>query len=344
MRGFGSDNHSGVHPRFLKAIAEANNDHAPSYGTDPLTEKAVAMFKDLLGPDADPYFVFNGTAANVLSLAAIVKPYNAVLVSDCAHLQNDECNAPERHLGAKLITVPAPDGKLRPEALAKYLVRRGDQHAGQVAAISITQSTEYGTVYALEEIRALGEFARRERLFFHMDGARLVNAAESLGCTFREMTTDCGVDVVSFGGTKNGLLFGEAVVFLRKGLASDFKYMRKQMMQLPSKTRYLSAQFLEFLGTDLWRENARHANQMARLLADGLKRSPYAEVTQETQANAVFVKFPKCLVAKLRETAFFYVWNEHTFECRLMTTWDTTRDDIERLLAALDRLGREHEA
>jgi len=341
MRGFGSDNHSGVHPRILRAIEAANVDHAPSYGTDPLTEKAAAMFKDLLGPEAEPYFVFNGTAANVLSLAALVKPHHAILVSACAHLANDECNAPERHLGGKLIPVPAADGKLRPETLREHLIRRGDQHAAQVAAISITQSTELGTVYTLDEIRALGEFARRERLFFHMDGARLVNAAESLGASFREMTTDCGVDVVSFGGTKNGLLFGEAVVFLRKGLNADFKYVRKQMMQLPSKTRYLSAQFLEFLGTDLWRDNARHANQMARLLAEGLRRSPHAEVTQETQANAVFVKFPKGFIAKLREAAFFYVWNERTFECRLMTTWDTTREDIERLLTALDRLGAE---
>lgn len=341
MRGFGSDNHSGVHPRILQAIEAANSGHAPSYGTDRLTEKALALFKDLLGPTAEPFFVFNGTAANVLSLSALLKPHHAVLVSESAHLQNDECNAPERHLGAKLISVPTPDGKLRPEELDRYLVRRGDQHAAQVHAVSITQSTELGTVYTLDEIRALGEFARRERLYFHMDGARLVNAAASLGCGFREMTTDCGVDVVSFGGTKNGLLFGEAVVFLRPGLSADFKYVRKQLMQLPSKTRFVSAQFLEFLGTDLWLKNARHANEMAKRLSEGLQQSPYAEVTQQTQANAVFVKLPKSLVARLREVAFFYVWNERSFECRLMTTWDTTPEDIDRFLEALNRLGRE---
>jgi len=339
MRGFGSDNHSGVHPRFLKAIERANIDHEPSYGTDSITEKTVQLFKELFGASAETYFVFNGTAANVLSLSAIVKPYGSVLVSDVAHILNDECNAPERQLGIKVIGIKTTNGKLRPEMLRAHLVRRGDQHRSQVQAISITQSTEVGTVYSLDEIRALGEFARAERLKFHVDGARLVNAAESLGVGFREMTTDCGVDVVSVGGTKNGLLFGEAVVFLRPGLTEDLRYVHKQLMQLPSKTRFLSAQFLEFLGTDLWHENARHANAMAKLLSDGLNRSPYAELTQETQANAVFVRFPKDLVAKLRETAFFYVWDELSFECRLMTTWDTKVDDIERLLAQLEHLG-----
>ena len=344
MRGFGSDNHSGVHPRFLLAIERANIDHAPSYGTDPITEKALVLFKELFGANAETYFVFNGTAANVLSLSAIVKPYGAVLVSDAAHLLNDECNAPERQLGIKVIGVTTPDGKLHPDLLRPHLIRRGDQHRSQVQAISITQSTELGTVYSLAEIRALGEFARAERLFFHVDGARLVNAAESLGANFKEMTTDCGVDVVSFGGTKNGLLFGEAVVFLRPGLTEGIKYIRKQLMQLPSKTRYLSAQFVEFLGTDLWRENARHANAMAKLLSDGLKRSPHAEITQSTQANAVFVKFPKQFIAQLREAAFFYVWNELNFECRLMTTWDTKVEDIERLLTQLERLGSSQQA
>jgi threonine aldolase len=338
VKGFGSDNHSGVHPRIMKAIEKANVEHAPSYGTDEITIEAVQLFKKLFSAEAETFFVFNGTAANVLSLSALVRPHHSVLVSQQAHLTNDECNAPERHLGVKLINVPTKDGKLRPDDLRPYLVRRGDQHAAQVKAISITQPTEVGTVYSLEEIRALGEFAKREKLFFHMDGARLVNAAESLKCTFREMTLDCGVDVLSFGGTKNGLMFGEAVVFLNPALSEGFKFVRKQLMQLPSKTRFVAAQFLEFLGTDLWRENAHHANQMAKLLSEGLNKSPLAKLTQETQANGVFVQLPKNLVSKLREVAFFYVWDERTFECRLMTTWDTSPDEIQRFLTALSEL------
>lgn len=342
-RGFGSDNHSGVHPRFLDAIARANLGHQPSYGTDAISLNTEDLFRSIFGPDAKAHYVFNGTAANVLALSALVRPYHSILASDHSHLINDECGAPERNLGAKVIPVPSSDGKISPETLKPFLRRRGDQHFSQVHAISITQPTELGTLYTLEEVRALGEFARRERLLFHMDGARLVNAVEALGCTFRELVTETGVDALSLGGTKNGMLFGEAVVFLKKGLGEDFKYERKQLMQLPSKTRFLAAQFLEFLGTDLWRENARHANGLALRLSEGLARSPYATVTQKTQANAVFARFPKAMVAKLREEAFFYVWDESTFECRLMTSWDTTPDDIDRFLAAVERLGAERD-
>jgi threonine aldolase len=221
------------------------------------------------------------------------------------------------------------------------LIRRGDQHASQIQAISITQPTELGTVYTPEEIKALSQFAHSERLFLHMDGARLVNAAASLGVSFKALTTDCGVDALSLGGTKNGLLYGEAVLFLRPGLSEHCKFQRKQMMQLPSKTRFIAAQFMEFLGTELWLKNATHANAMAQLLYNGLCKSPFAEVTQVPQANAVFARIPRYLVAKLREVAFFYVWNEQSFECRLMTTWDTQAEEIERFLQALNRLGHE---
>jgi threonine aldolase len=339
LRGFGSDNHSGAHPRILEAIAKANIDHAPSYGTDAFSARAQAMMKNHFGLEAETFFVFNGTAANVLALGALVKSHHSVLTASNSHLINDEAGAPEKNLGCKIIGVATPDGKVTPEMLKPYLIRRGDQHASQVRAISITQPTELGTLYTIDEVRALGAFAKAERLLFHIDGARFVNAVEALGCTFKELTTDLGVDVLSLGGTKNGLLFGEAVVFLRKGLSEDFKYARKQLMQLPSKTRFLAAQFLEFLGTELWRENARHSRLMAEQLFEGLKSSRYAEVTQIPRANAVFAKLPKRLVAPLKEIAFFYVWDEHTFECRLMTTWDTQPEDIDRFLETLNRLG-----
>lgn len=349
-RGFGSDNHSGVHPRFLDAIARANQGHAPSYGTDAWSEEALILFRKLFGPATQAHYVFNGTAANVLALSAFVRPHHAVLASEHAHLLNDECGAPERNLGSKIIPVPSIDAKLTPESLKPFLIRRGDQHHSQVRAISITQPTELGTLYILEEVRALAEFARRERLFLHMDGARLVNAVERLGCDFQDLTAAAGVDALSLGGTKNGLLFGEAVLFFsenikRKNLGAEpsgeFKYARKQLMQLPSKSRFLAAQFLEFLGTDLWRENAHHANQMALHLSEGLQRSPFARVTQATQANAVFAIFPKALVSRLREHSFFYVWNEATFECRLMTSWDTRAEEIDGFLQELERLGAE---
>lgn len=338
MRGFGSDNHNGVHPRILRAIGEVNEGHAPAYQTDPLSERAMVMFRHLFGPDASAHFVFNGTAANVLSLGHLVKPFHAVLTAASSHLVNDECGAFERLTGAKSIPIPTADGKLTPESIAPFLVRRGDQHASQVRAISITQSTELGTIYSIEELKRLSEYARSERLFLHMDGARLVNAAAALGVELRSLTTDCDIDVLSVGGTKNGLLFGEAVVFLKRGLDEDFKYTRKQMMQLPSKARFLAAQFIEFLGTNLWRENALHANAMAKRLSEGLAKLPAAQLTQPTQANGVFVRFPRKAVARLKETAFFYVWDEHTFECRLMTGWDTRPEDIDRFLEAVAQI------
>ncbi len=344
MRGFGSDNHSGVHPRILKAIEDANVGHAPSYGTDLITIRASEIVKDHLGPNAETFFVFNGTAANVLCLSNCLKPYQSVLASSHSHLFNDECGALERAVGARTIPVEVgPDAKLTVHALKRHLVRRGDQHHSQVRAISITQPTELGTLYSIDEIQAISHFAKENNLLLHMDGARLVNAAASLNTTLRALTTDCGVDVLSLGGTKNGLLFGEAVVFLRPGLSQDFKYQRKQLMQLPSKTRFIAAQFVEFLGTDLWLENAHHANAMALKLYEELKNASSAvEIQHRPQSNAVFARFPRSWVSKLRETAFFYVWDEHTFVCRLMTTWDTQLEDIERFIARvreLDSLG-----
>lgn len=339
MRGFGSDNHSGAHPRYLLSIERANQGHVPSYGTDPISIEAQKLIKRLFGDQAEAHFVFNGTAANVLALSPFVETYHSILASEHSHLINDECGAPEKHLGCKIISVSSEDAKLTPESLQKHLIRRGDQHYSQVRGISITQPTELGTVYSLNEIRAITDFAKKENLFVHMDGARFVNAAAALNCTFKQMTTELGIDVLSLGGTKNGLLFGEAVVFLNDKTPKEFKFIRKQFMQLPSKTRFIASQFMEFLGTDLWRENALHANAMAKKLADGLQRSPFAEVTQKTEANAVFACFRRDLLKSLREKYFFYVWNEKTFECRLMTSWDTQPDDVDGFLALLERLG-----
>jgi threonine aldolase len=338
-RGFGSDNHSGVHPRFLEAILRVNDGHMPSYGVDPVSEAADRLFQTLFGSGVKTHFVFNGTAANVLALGAMVKSHHSVLASAVAHIVQDECGAPEKALGCKVIAVPAPHAKLTPELLRPYLIRRGDQHFSQVRAISITQPTELGTLYSVAELRALCEFAKKERLYVHMDGSRLVNAVAKAGVSFREMTTDVGVDVLSLGGTKNGMLFGEAVVFLNPSLGEDFKFARKQLMQLPSKTRFLAAQFLEFLGTDLWRENAQHANKMAARLSQGLQQSAYAQVTEPAECNAVFVRFPKQMIAGLKSLRFFYVWNESSFECRLMMSWDTTENDIDEFLSALAVLG-----
>lgn len=338
-RGFGSDNHSGAHPRILDSLVGANLGHQPSYGTDELTRECEKVFKNLCGEKTEVFFVFNGTAANVLALGALVRSHHAILASNNSHIVNDECGAPEAWLGAKIQIVATPDGKLTPELMQPYLIRRGDQHASQVKAISITQPTEVGTVYTLHEIQRIAEFAKANGLKLHIDGARLVNAVAALGCTFREMLQHA--DVVSFGGTKNGLVFGEAILFPNGLPDPDFRFQRKQAMQLPSKTRFVAAQFLEFIGTDLWKENADHANAMAQKLASGLGRSSFAKITQKVQANGCFVILPKPLVSKLREHYFFYVWDEHTFECRLMTSWDTQESDIDGFLEKLEQLGRD---
>ena len=321
----------------MSALARANEGHVPSYGTDSLTLEAVEMFRRLTTPSAEAFFVFNGTAANVIALGSLVRAHHAVLASAQSHLVNDECGAFEKIVGAKVIVIPTKDGKLTPDLMRPHLIRRGDQHASQVKAISITQPTEIGTVYSLAELTAIESFAKENDLKLHLDGARLVNAVSSLNCSIGEMINS--VDVVSVGGTKNALMFGEAIVFPRGLTDLDFKFIRKQFMQLPSKTRFVASQFLEFLGTDLWRENAQKANAMAHRLSVGLQKSKYAKLTQVTQANGCFATLPKKLVSKLREHTFFYVWDEHTFECRLMTSWDTEPQDVDQFLEQLERLG-----
>ncbi len=257
---FASDNHSGAHPEVLEAVAAANQGHAPAYGADEWTARAESLFRDLFGPDARAFFVFNGTGANNTALRAIARPFDAVICPATAHLNVDECGAPERIAGVKLLEVGCPDGKLTPETAATRISHIGDEHASQARIVSISQATEMGTVYTPEQTLALAELAHEREMLLHVDGARLANAAVSVGVEMRELVTDCGVDALSFGGTKNGLLFGEAVVFLRPALAEDFLYLRKQSLQLASKMRFVAAQFEALLSADLWRRSASQAN------------------------------------------------------------------------------------
>lgn len=336
-KGFGSDNHAPAHPEILKSLLEINQGHAHSYGFDAWTESADALFKKHFGAEAKTYFVFNGTGANVLALRALMKSYQACLCSELSHLNLDECAAPEFHAG-KLIACATENGKVTLEGLQRLSLRKGDQHFAQVAVLSLTQPTEVGTVYSLKELKELIGWAKAQGLYVHIDGARLSNAAYYLDLDFKAFTTDLGVDVVSFGGTKNGFVFGEALVFLNKSLTRDFTFLRKQSLQLPSKTRYLSAQFVAYLEADLWKRIARHSHEMALLLYEKTRNINGVEVTQTIQSNAVFAKIPQAWVKRLRKEYFFYVWDEKTFECRWMCSWDTQPEEIEAFAENLKKL------
>lgn len=336
--GFGSDNHSGVHPALINAIADVNHGHAPSYGTDPITQAAEQEFKKHFGPNAQTFFVFNGTAANVVALRSLTAPHQSVLASNHSHLHWDECGAPEFFTGSKLLLCDTRDGKITLESLRAYFIRRGDQHYSQPRVLSLTQPTELGTVYSLSELRALISLAKENGLLIHIDGARIANAAVQLGLSFAEFTTQLGVDVVSFGGTKNGLMFGEAIVCLTPSSAQSMKYLRKQSAQLPSKTRFVSAQFLAYFHQDLWHQIASHSLQMAKYFRQQLEQIPQLRFLTPTESNGVFVELPQSVVKKLKEKFFFYVWDEKTFACRLMTTWDTQQKDIDAFVVELQHL------
>jgi threonine aldolase len=327
-RNFASDNNAGVHPEVLEAIARANQGHVVAYGDDPYTRSAVAKFEEHFGPDIDVFFTFNGTGANVLGLQAINRPYHAVLCSDYAHIYTDECGAPEKHTGCKLIPLPHQDGKITVESVRHAYHGIGDQHHVQARVISITQSTEMGTVYTPDEVRALAVFAHEREMFFHMDGARIANAAASLGQNLRQTTRDLGVDVLSFGGTKNGMMGGEAVVFFNRKLSPDFLYLRKQGMQLASKMRFIAAQFEALLTNDLWRRSAEHANAMARLLETELRGITQIKVVWKVEANGVFVQLPRHAVEKIKSRYFFYMWMEEECVVRWMCSFDTTEEDV----------------
>ena len=336
-RGFGSDNHSGISPEIMEAIASANVDHALAYGDDEYCERAVQLIRQEFGTQAGVYFVFNGTGANVLNIDAMCRSHHAVVCAETAHINVDECGAPQRIVGCRLITVPTPDGKLTPELVKTQLHGFGFEHHSQPRAISITQPTELGTLYSLDEIRALADLAHSHDMYLHMDGARLANAAVALGCTFRQMTTDCGVDCLSFGGTKNGMMIGESAVILNPVLDADLKYRRKQMGQLSSKMRFMAAQFEAYLSTGVWRRNAEHSNRMAQLLCQSLREVPEAKVVYPVQANSVFVQLPNKVWNALLDDYFFYLWDEATDVVRWMCSFDTTEEDIHNLVQALKK-------
>ena len=327
-RSFASDNNAGVHPDIIRAIAEVNRGHAVGYGDDPVTAAAVANFRRHFGDDCEVFFVFNGTAANCLSLKALTDSYHAVICSEAAHIYSDECGAPERFTGCKLIPLATRDGKLTIEAVRGAFHGIGDQHHVQPHVVSITQATEVGTVYKADELRKLAAYIHENGMFLHMDGARIANAAASQGLTLRESTCDLGVDVLSFGGTKNGALGAEAVVFFNRELAHDFLYSRKQAMQLASKMRFISAQLDALLSNDLWLRNARHSNRMAKLLQRELRKIPQVKVVYPVEANGVFAKIPRSASHNIQQRYFFYVWNEEQSIVRWMCSFDTTEQDV----------------
>lgn len=337
-RGFASDNSSGVHPKAMEALARANVGHVLAYGGDPWTEAATRRFKDLLGDEVEVFFVFNGTAANVLGLKALTRPYHAVLCAQGAHVDVDECGAPERFTGCKLVPIPTPDGKLTPELVAPHVKGLGVEHHAQPAVVSITQSTEVGTVYAPREVRALADWCHARGLRLHVDGARIANAAAALGGDVRAFTRDAGVDVLSFGGTKNGMMFGEAVVFFDPALAADFRYHRKQGMQLASKMRFVAAQFDAMLADGTWLETAAHANRMARLLAEEASRVPGVELLRMPEANAVFARLPPEAIPRLQAEVPFYTWDEARHEVRWVASFDTTEEDVRHFAGVLRRV------
>jgi threonine aldolase len=335
VKSFASDNYASAHPDVLAAMAQANDGHAVSYGADPWTAHALEVLRGHFGDQSQSLLVFNGSGANVVSIRAVCRPWEAVICADTAHVNVDEGGAPERIAGVKLLTVATPDGKLTPDDVHGRVQRVGDEHAVQPRLVTITQSTEYGTRYSVEEIRALADTAHELGLMLHMDGSRLSNAAAGLGCGLGEVAAEVGVDVLSLGGTKNGMVLGEAVVFLNPDLSDGAKYLRKQTLQLASKGRFLAAQFVAMFEGDLWRRNASHANEMAARLADRLSGIPGVSVTQRVQANGVFAAMPLAAADAVRARWPFYTWDETKREERLMCSWDTTADEVDAFSDAL---------
>ncbi|HPE77140.1 MAG TPA: low specificity L-threonine aldolase [Draconibacterium sp.] len=328
MKGFASDNNSGVHPEILKAIETANQGHAVGYGNDVYTQKAVEIFKEKFGAETEVFFVFNGTGANVLGLSTVTHSFNSIICAETAHIQEDECGAPEKFTGCKLLPVEPVNGKLTPELIHHHLKGFDFEHHSQPRVISISQVTEMGTVYEPLEIIALADLAHKNGMLLHMDGARIANAAVALNLDFKAFTKDCGVDILSFGGTKNGMMMGEAVLFFNPELTQLTKYIRKQSMQLYSKMRFVSAQFIAYFENDLWKKSATHANKMAKLLEAEVAKIPEIKLTQPVDANGVFAIVPKEIIKPLQEKFFFYIWNETSSEVRWMTSFDTTEEEI----------------
>jgi threonine aldolase len=331
---FASDNTSGVHPEVMAALAAANTGHAIAYGDDVWTARARTAVRDLLG-DVDVLFVWGGTGGNVVGLQSMLASYQAVVCPESAHIAVDECGAPERFIGCKLIDVPTDDGRLRPDRVLEHLHLLGDPHHVQPRVVSITQSTETGTLYSPDEVAALAETAHSHGLLLHMDGARIANATAALGVDVRRFTAEAGVDVLTFGGTKNGAMYGEAVVWFDRSLAERAEFLRKQAGQLPSKARFVAAQFEALLHDGLWLRTAGHANAMASRLADAVRDVDGVRLSREPQVNSVFARVPHDKVVALQEVSPFYVWDEATTEVRWMCSWDTAESDVDAFAAGV---------
>lgn len=335
MKSFASDNYAGVHPDVLAAMATANDGHAVSYGADPWTARAEEVLRGHFGPAVQSLLVFNGSGANVLALRCACRPWEAAICAETAHVNVDEGGAPERIAGVKLLPVPTADGKLTPGDIHAQVTRIGDEHAVQARVVTITQSTELGTRYSRAETAELAAAAHELGLLLHVDGARLANAAAGLEVGLGAITAEAGVDILSLGGTKNGLALGEAVVFLEPALAEGARYLRKQTLQLASKGRFLAAQFVAMFEGDLWLRNARHANAMAARLATAVARVPGVEIVRPVQVNAVFAVLPRDAAERLRKRFRFNTWDERTGEVRWMCAFDTTEADVDAFAAAI---------
>ena len=328
MRSFGSDNHSGIHPDIVNAINNANVNHVIAYGDDPYTQKVTEKVSRIFGEKAQFFPMFNGTGANICALKACVQTFHAIISAETGHIFVDECGAPEWLTGASLKSITTSNGKVTPDKLKPFFHQFGFEHHAQPKVLYISQLTELGTAYTIQEIKELADLLHNHNMYLHLDGARIANAAASLGVSLKAITADAGVDILSFGGTKNGMMLGESVITFRSELAENMKYIRKQSAQLYSKMRFCSAQFDAYLENDLWLKNAEHANQMARLLREQLLQIAPFEFTQETEGNIILVKMDPELIENLLKHHFFYIWNENTHEIRLVTSWDTTEEDI----------------
>lgn len=341
-RTFASDNCAGIHPQVLAAISEANVGHAPSYGADPVTSEATELFRQHFGK-AEVFFTFNGTGANVVGLQSLLRPFEAVICGESAHINVDECGAPERFLGSKLITVPTVNGKLTPEVVDAAVTGVGDEHHVQPRVVSITQSTEVGTCYTVAEVTALAQRVHELDMWLHVDGARLSNAAAYLGVGLEAFGAGSGVDVLSYGATKNGAMGAEAVVSFRPEAHSSLRFIRKQSMQLASKMRFVAAQFRALLSDDLWRDNAAHANEMARRLAAGATQIPGVTLAYPVEANAVFAAMPSDVTEELQRHYPFYVWDPPSGVVRWMTSFDTTPEVVDDFVALVAELMADHQ-
>jgi len=335
MRSFASDNWSGAHPVILDALINANVGHHAAYGDDDYTKYAQDLFRSIFGPDSSTHFVYNGTAANIMALESVTHSFNSIICSEHAHIHVDECGAMEKHTGVKLINLPNKNGKITPDQISRYIKTERYPHQSEPAVISITQVSELGTVYTIQEIKDIADLAHEYGVLLHIDGARISNAVVALNTDFKSMITEAGVDILSFGGTKIGMMFGEAVVFLKPGLDKYFQLYRKQGMQLASKMRFIAAQFIALLSNDIWRQNALNANNMAQYLAEKLMRINEVQITQEVQSNGVWAILPADLAQRMQSAQFFYPWDEKKSEYRIMTSWDTSREEIDQFIKQL---------